>query len=169
VSSAAPLRVLTWHVHGSYLNYLSRVPVTWLLPVTRERANPYGGRGETFSWPDNVVEVPVEEVPALDLDVQVLACYHAHDAPRLWVSCDHRSPVHSAVARAVKGAGPDRTNGLWVRPPGELQANEGLRRDADAAGDNSINDADAHGRDLLGRLLRQVRLVVVAYETACLD
>jgi hypothetical protein len=69
VLSPAPLRVLTWHVHGSYLNYLSRVPVTWLLPVTRERANPYGGRGETFSWPDNVVEVPVEEVPALDLDV----------------------------------------------------------------------------------------------------
>lgn len=67
--SPAPLRVLTWHVHGSYLNYLSRVPVTWLLPVTPERANPYGGRGKTFSWPDNVVEVPVEQVRDLDVDV----------------------------------------------------------------------------------------------------
>ena len=67
--SAAPLRVLTWHVHGSYLNYLSRVPVTWLLPVTAERANPYGGRGETFRWPDNVLEVPVDEVRDLDVDV----------------------------------------------------------------------------------------------------
>ena len=67
----APLRVLTWHVHGSYLWYLSHVPVTWLLPVTAERANPYGGRGETFSWPDNVVEVPVEEVRDLDLDLVV--------------------------------------------------------------------------------------------------
>ena len=26
---SSPLRVLTWHVHGSYLNYLSQVPVTW--------------------------------------------------------------------------------------------------------------------------------------------
>jgi hypothetical protein len=64
-----PLRVLTWHVHGSYLNYLSRVPVTWLLPVTPERTNPYGGSGETFTWPDNVVEVPVDEVRDLDVDV----------------------------------------------------------------------------------------------------
>jgi hypothetical protein len=63
------MRVLTWHVHGSYLWYLSHVPVTWLLPVTPDRANPYGGRGETFAWPDNVVEVPVEEVRDLDVDV----------------------------------------------------------------------------------------------------
>ena len=68
-ASPPPLRVLTWHVHGSYLNYLSRVPVTWLLPVTPERSNPYGGRGATFAWPDNVVEVPVDEVADLDLDV----------------------------------------------------------------------------------------------------
>lgn len=65
----APLRVLTWHVHGSYLWYLAHVPVTWVLPVTPERTNPYGGRGETFSWPDNVVEVPVEQVRDEPLDV----------------------------------------------------------------------------------------------------
>jgi hypothetical protein len=66
---SAPLRVLTWHVHGSYLWYQSHVPVTWLLPVTPERANPYGGRGATFDWPDNVVEVPVQEVREQDIDV----------------------------------------------------------------------------------------------------
>lgn len=66
---SAPLRVLTWHVHGSYLWYQSHVPVTWLLPVTAERANPYGGRGETFDWPDNVVEVPVDEVRDAEIDV----------------------------------------------------------------------------------------------------
>lgn len=64
-----PLRVLTWHVHGSYLNYLSRVPVTWLLPVTEGRDPGYGGRGATFSWPDSVVEVPAEQVRRLDIDV----------------------------------------------------------------------------------------------------
>ena len=65
----APLRVLTWHVHGSYLWYLTQVPVTWLLPVTPERENPYGGRSASFDWPDNVVEVPVEEVARTDVDL----------------------------------------------------------------------------------------------------
>ncbi|MCW2615697.1 MAG: hypothetical protein JWN08_2691 [Frankiales bacterium] len=64
-----PLRVLTWHVHGSYLNYLSHVPVTWLLPVRPDRRAGYGGRGDTFTWPDSVVEVPAGEVGGLDVDV----------------------------------------------------------------------------------------------------
>ena len=61
--------MLTWHVHGSYLNYLSRVPVTWLLPVRPARDTGYVGRGETFDWPDNVIEVPAEEVCELDVDL----------------------------------------------------------------------------------------------------
>ena len=101
----SPLRVLTWHVHGSYLWYQSHVPVTWLLPVTPDRANPYGGRGETFTWPDNVVEVPVEEVR--DLEVDVVLTQHrdnwerhrfellgdrVHDLPRVHV--EHDPPPH---------------------------------------------------------------------------
>jgi hypothetical protein len=61
------LRVLTWHVHGSYLQYLSHVPVTWLLPVRPGRPVGYGGRGATFVWPDNVVEVPADDVGHVDL------------------------------------------------------------------------------------------------------
>ena len=67
---SSPLRVLTWHVHGSYLNYLTQTPVTWLLPVRPDRADGYGGRGATFTWGDDVVEVPAEEVR--DLDVEAL-------------------------------------------------------------------------------------------------
>jgi hypothetical protein len=69
--SSPPLRVLTWHVHGSYLHYLTHVPVTWLLPVRPDRADGYGGRGPTFSWGDNVVEVPAEHVAGLDIDLVV--------------------------------------------------------------------------------------------------
>lgn len=60
------LRVLTWHIHGSYLNYLANVPVTWYLPVRPDRADGYGGRWT--SWPDNVREVRAEEVRDADLD-----------------------------------------------------------------------------------------------------
>lgn len=63
------MKVLTWHVHGSYLWYLSQVPVTWYLPVTPDRGEGYGGRTPSFAWPDNVVEVPAEEVRDLDLDL----------------------------------------------------------------------------------------------------
>lgn len=71
MTTAGPgsLRVLTWHVHGSYLSYLTRVPVTWLLPVRDGRGDGYGGRGATFAWGDNVVEVPAHEVRDLDVDL----------------------------------------------------------------------------------------------------
>ena len=63
------MRVLTWHVHGSYLWYLSHVPVTWLLPVTPDRGEGHGGRTPSFPWPDNVVEVPAGEVADAEIDL----------------------------------------------------------------------------------------------------
>jgi hypothetical protein len=62
-------RVLTWHVHGSYLAYLARGDYDLYLPVRADRAHPYGGRTSSFEWPDNVYEVPVEDVPRLELDL----------------------------------------------------------------------------------------------------
>ena len=63
------MRVLTWHVHGSYLWYLAHVPVTWVLPVTPDRGVGYGGRTPSFAWPDNVVEIPADRVADADLDL----------------------------------------------------------------------------------------------------
>jgi hypothetical protein len=62
-------RVLTWHVHGSYLAYLARGDYDVYLPVRADRRHPYGGRTSSFDWPDSVHEVPIEEVPHLDVDV----------------------------------------------------------------------------------------------------
>jgi hypothetical protein len=97
VISPAPLRVLTWHVHGSYLWYLSHVPVTWLLPVTEDRQNPYGGRGPTFDWPDNVVEVPVAQVRDLEVDLvltQHRANWETHRHELLGPRVDELPRVH---------------------------------------------------------------------------
>src|SRR5205085_2806991 len=62
-----PLRVLTWHVHGNYLLYLSQANVEFCLPVAHGRPG-FGGRGDTFPFPDRVREVPAEAVRELDLD-----------------------------------------------------------------------------------------------------
>lgn len=72
------LNVLTWHVHGTYLNNLCQVPHNWYLPVKEGRPAGYGGKGATFAWPEWVVEVPAEEVRHLHLDLvlfQSLANY----------------------------------------------------------------------------------------------
>lgn len=63
------LKILTWHIHGSYLNTLSRIDHDWFLPVKPGRPEAYGGRGPTFQLPEYVYEVPVAEVPQLDLDL----------------------------------------------------------------------------------------------------
>ena len=62
------LRVLTWHVHGSYLYYLSQVPVEFYLPVKADPTGGYGGRSGSFPWPANVHDVPAGQVRDLELD-----------------------------------------------------------------------------------------------------
>jgi len=64
-----PLRVLTWHVHGNYLLYLSRADVEFILPVKPGRHEGYGGRGSTFPFPDRVRDVPASEVREAEFDL----------------------------------------------------------------------------------------------------
>lgn len=56
------LRVLTWHVHGSYLNYLCKTPHDFYLPIKDGRPEGYGGRSPGFAWGDNVHDVPADQV-----------------------------------------------------------------------------------------------------------
>src|SRR4051812_26088596 len=63
-----PIRVLTWHVHGNYLLYLSRADVEFYLPVKPARPEGYGGRGSTFPFPERVHDVPAEAVRDRDVD-----------------------------------------------------------------------------------------------------
>ena len=62
------LRVLTWHIHGTYLYYLAQAPHDFFLPIRPDRGEGYGGRTPGYDWPDNVYEIPVEEVPGTRLD-----------------------------------------------------------------------------------------------------
>ena len=62
------LRILTWHVHGSYLHYLTQAPHEFYLPVDVARSEGHGGRSLGFAWGANVHDVPVEAVRDLQFD-----------------------------------------------------------------------------------------------------
>lgn len=62
------LRVLTWHIHGSYLYYLTQTPCTFYLPYKNSTEEGYGARTPGFPWGDNVVSVPAEDVKDLEFD-----------------------------------------------------------------------------------------------------
>lgn len=62
------LRILTWHVHGSYLWYLSHVPHEIYVPVRAGRPEGYGGRLPGFPWRPNVREVDAHRVRHMAFD-----------------------------------------------------------------------------------------------------
>src|SRR3989440_12476791 len=63
------LKILIWHIHGSYLNTLARIDADWYLPVKTGRPEGYGGRGPTFDLPAYVGEVPGGQGCDLKLDL----------------------------------------------------------------------------------------------------
>jgi glycosyltransferase involved in cell wall biosynthesis len=63
-----PLRILTWHVHGSYLYYLVQSPHQFFLPVKPGYPEGYGGKLGGFPWGDNVHNVATEDVCNLEFD-----------------------------------------------------------------------------------------------------
>lgn len=56
------LRILTWHVHGSYLYYLTQAPHEFYLPVKHGKPEGYGGKLEGFAWGDNVHDIAAEDI-----------------------------------------------------------------------------------------------------------
>ncbi|GAA6624072.1 glycosyltransferase [Scytonema sp. NUACC26] len=62
------MRILTWHIHGSYLYYLTQSPHEFYLPVKPERPEGYGGRLGGLPWSDNVRDIPASEVKNLQVD-----------------------------------------------------------------------------------------------------
>lgn len=63
------LRIFTWHIHGSYLFYLSQGNYDIFIPVDRHKSEGYYGRGNTFPFGQNLHEVPVAAVKDLQFDL----------------------------------------------------------------------------------------------------
>ncbi len=89
-----PLRVLTWHVHGNYMLYLSRAGVEFYLPVRADGAPGYGGRGRMFPFGPNVIDVPAERVRDVEIDCVLYQCRrnYEEDGPAILSAAQRRLP-----------------------------------------------------------------------------
>jgi hypothetical protein len=67
-SNDKKLRIFTWHIHGSYLYYLSQANIDFYIPVKADLSEGYVGRGSTFPFGENVKEVPVFSVKDAEFD-----------------------------------------------------------------------------------------------------
>jgi glycosyltransferase involved in cell wall biosynthesis len=63
------MKIFTWHIHGSYLFFLSQGDYEIYIPVTEtKKEEGYYGRGNTFPFGKNVIEIPVNEVKNTEFD-----------------------------------------------------------------------------------------------------
>lgn len=108
-----PLNILTWHVHGSYLYYLSQVPHRFYLPVKPERPEGYGGRLPGLPWPETVVDVPAERVRDLDLDCVVFQSRKNYVEDQLEIL----SPAQRRLPRVFLEHDPPREHPTDTRHP----------------------------------------------------
>ncbi|WP_046472223.1 glycosyltransferase [Allosalinactinospora lopnorensis] len=117
------MRILLWHVHGSWTTSLvrrdpARGAHTYLVPVTPDRGPDGRGRARTWDWPDTVVEVPPERLADEPVDVVLLQRPHELELARRWlrrepgrdlpaVYVEHNTPRGSAPETVHTAAGLD--------------------------------------------------------------
>lgn len=82
------MRILVWHVHGSWMTAFVHGRHEYLVPVTPNRGPNGLGRATTYEWPDNAIEVPPERLRDEHVDVVVLQRPHEIDLARQWLGRD---------------------------------------------------------------------------------
>jgi hypothetical protein len=73
------LRILTWHVHGNYLYYLTQVPHDFYVVVDDERSTHHSGRSGTLPWGPNVHEAHVDRIKEMEFDVILFQSRFAYE------------------------------------------------------------------------------------------
>ncbi len=79
------MRILLWHVHGSWTTSFVQGPHEYVVPVTADRGSDGRGRAQTWQWPDSVVEVPVQDLRDAPVDVVLLQRPHELDLCAQWL------------------------------------------------------------------------------------
>ncbi len=79
------MRILMWHLHGSYCTALFQGQHTYLLPTLPDRSA-YGlGRSPRWEWPSSVTEVSPREAAETEVDLVVLQRPEELDLAQVWL------------------------------------------------------------------------------------
>jgi hypothetical protein len=111
------VRILIWHVHGSWTTAFVQGPHEYLLPVTPDRGPDGLGRARTWDWPASAREVTPAQLREEPPDVVVLQRTRDLDLVREWLG---REPGRDLPAvflehNAPDGAVPDTRHPLADR------------------------------------------------------
>ncbi|QBI54508.1 glycosyltransferase [Streptomonospora litoralis] len=82
---APSLRILLWHVHGSWTTSFVQGRHRCLLPADADRGPDGRGRADTWTWPANAVEVAPEHLAAEPVDAVVLQRPHELELAQRWL------------------------------------------------------------------------------------
>jgi glycosyltransferase involved in cell wall biosynthesis len=99
------MRILIWHVHGSWTTSFVQGPHTYIVPVTPDRGPDGLGRARTFDWPDSVTELPPERLRDAGIDLVVLQRPHEAELVDRWLG--RRPPMVYLEHNAPDGDVPD--------------------------------------------------------------
>jgi glycosyltransferase involved in cell wall biosynthesis len=78
------VRILMWHVHGSWTTSFVQGEHGYLLPLTPDRDSDGLGRARTWDWPDRAVEVPHADLRETDVDLVLLQRPHEIELAERW-------------------------------------------------------------------------------------
>jgi Glycosyl transferases group 1 len=98
------MKVLLWHVHGSWTTSFVQGPHEYLLPVTPDRDADGLGRARTWDWPASVREVTPAQLRDADVDVVVLQRTRDLQLVREWLG---REPGRDLPAVFLEHNAPD--------------------------------------------------------------
>jgi len=97
------VRILLWHVHGSWTTSFVQGPHEYLLPVVPDRGPDGRGRAQTWDWPASAIEVTRDEARGAEVDVVVLQRPAELDGlAREWLG-DRRLPMVYVEHNAPQG------------------------------------------------------------------
>jgi glycosyltransferase involved in cell wall biosynthesis len=63
------VNILLWHVHGSWTTSFVQGKHRYLIPVNAARDEWGRGRARTFTWPDTVEELPLDQIRDVDVAI----------------------------------------------------------------------------------------------------
>lgn len=82
------MRILLWHVHGSWTTSFVHGGHDYVLPLVPDRGPDGRGRADTYPWPENAREVPWDRLRHEPVDVIVYQRPHEPGLAREWLGRD---------------------------------------------------------------------------------